>query len=487
MDDFRVIVERHLAGELNEADHQTLAQWLEADESNRRLFLAEVDFYRTVRDVLDQEERNLATLAEASRTDELPPIHIDANALTKEKYVSALSYVIRHTFTPKRLVAFSTAAALMLGMVILIVMLSGPSANQPFAGIPDQNGLNAEPLSAERVVATLTAEYGARWDLKPGESLRPGNTLVSGQRLTLTQGIAEITTKRGAIAILEAPASIELLDNDNAIRLHRGKLVGLCHSPASKGFVLKTDHADITDLGTEFGVHARPNAVTTTVFTGKVNLSAPGGQPQPLVANQTARINVDGNNREVVVESKLAQGFERLLRPTVVIDARINLAGFDVRVVPRGVYEDAQLFTDRIHEINGIDENGIPDVLRGGDLIMMPGDARPNITPGTQGLELQLDLAKPADIYLLMPDSRQPPAWLKDEYEKTSLRVGHDRGEGSANETPAIGPGNSIDNKFIVWKRSAPAGTITASYGINFTMYSLIVVPKEEGGGATSQ
>ena len=69
---------------------------------------------------------------------------------------------------------------------------------------PDQPG--------PRVLATT--EHDAVWDRQPGEDL------YAGQRLTLTQGFAEITTTRGAVAILEAPVTIELLNNDNALRLH---------------------------------------------------------------------------------------------------------------------------------------------------------------------------------------------------------------------------------------------------------------------------
>ena len=40
--------------------------------------------------------------------------------------------------------------------------------------------------------------------------------------------------------------------------------------------------------------------------------------------------------------------------------------------MPNGVYEDAKLFTDRDHELNGIDAAGLPPVLIGGDLVRMP-------------------------------------------------------------------------------------------------------------------
>ena len=44
----------------------------------------------------------------------------------------------------------------------------------------------------------------------------------------------------------------------------------------------ETAHADIVDLGTEFGVQVAGDRITTTVFTGEVELTTPGGEPQPL-------------------------------------------------------------------------------------------------------------------------------------------------------------------------------------------------------------
>ena len=440
--------------------------------------------------LLQEEQASLVVqvLPDETSSDPAEGSHVFREAIEVVADLDFVRYVARKLaskFIRSKFAKRLAAAAIIAIGVMLLIVFSGPSdtPNQtPLALTPE---IKTPQLEEKKiVVATLTAESDARWAER---ALASGSDLHAGQRLTLIAGVAEITTNRGAIAILEAPATVELLDSPNAIRLHTGKLVGICETELSKGFLVRTPYLDITDLGTEFGIHVTPNRVTTTVFTGKVELTPPGGETQPLTANQTARVHVNGNNREVIVEDQLAKGFDRLLRPAVVTAARINLDGFEVRVVPRGVREDALLNTDRLHELNGIDANGIPQVLRGGDLVMMPCDARPSRTPGTEGLELELDLNRLADIYVLMPDISQLPAvktlpdWLLQDYIQTDLRVGYDRGEGAYGETLGIGAGNSIDNHFIAWKRKKPAlGKVTAAYGIDHTMYSVVVVPREK-------
>ncbi|MFK7790973.1 MAG: FecR domain-containing protein, partial [Phycisphaeraceae bacterium] len=147
-------------------------------------------------------------------------------------------------------------------------------------------------------VATLTATYNATWAptgraSSPSHTLSPGSKLHAGDRLTLSAGFAEITTVEGAIAILQAPATIELLDNNNALRLHTGKLVGICETPSSKGFLVRTPHMDVIDLGTRFGVDAtQATASKVHVFEGEIQVSestdGPDAQPTTLTAGQSA-------------------------------------------------------------------------------------------------------------------------------------------------------------------------------------------------------
>ena len=177
----------------------------------------------------------------------------------------------------------AAAAVIALG-VLLAVQFIGPATEPTPNPITDNTNIkpaeSALPILRDQTVATLTATHNATWaqaSSAPG-SLTPGSKLHPGQRLTLTAGFAEITTNDGAIAILEAPATIELLDN-NALRLHAGKLVGICETESSKGLLVRTPHLDVTDLGTEFTVTSDDQSDETNVrvHLGKVLVSPSPG------------------------------------------------------------------------------------------------------------------------------------------------------------------------------------------------------------------
>ena len=124
---------------------------------------------------------------------------------------------------------------------------------------------------AAPAVATLTAERDAIW--AEGD-LAPGSVLRVDDRFTLTDGLAEITTQRGTVVILEGPATIELVDSPNALRLQAGKLIGICETPSSKGFLVYTKHAEVTDIGTRFGVEVQPSGETRlVVFSGEASIA----------------------------------------------------------------------------------------------------------------------------------------------------------------------------------------------------------------------
>ncbi|MEO0474634.1 MAG: LamG-like jellyroll fold domain-containing protein [Planctomycetota bacterium] len=219
------------------------------------------------------------------------------DALTKQKYVTALSYVLRHIFTPKRVAILATAAAVLLGVVLAIVFLDGDQGEHEFADEPALPDSIIEKPSTKPVVAFLTAERDAEWDSQPDLELRPG------QQFSLTQGFAEITTASGAVVILTAPATFELTDNDNAIYLSSGRLFGRCETASSKGFLVSTPSAQILDIGTEFGVDVNEHGETLThVFQGEVEVRPVGNSTSELirlVTNQALAVDSDGKAQVV--------------------------------------------------------------------------------------------------------------------------------------------------------------------------------------------
>ncbi|MBX2852294.1 MAG: FecR domain-containing protein [Phycisphaeraceae bacterium] len=223
--------------------------------------------------------------------------------LTMREITSAASYLARHALLRKPVILGGIAAMLALAVTLFFVFQGGSPTllpTQPIAGAPERPDPGAP--NPARAVATLTAEHDARW---AWAELTVGDTLNAGQRLTLAAGFAEVTTLSGAVAILEAPATIELLDNHNAIRLHAGKLLGSCRSDSSKGFSVHTPNALVVDIGTEFGVEVDEQRQTFAhVYVGEVEVSSlegNGADTVRLVTGQTAVVRID--NVTAIVDS----------------------------------------------------------------------------------------------------------------------------------------------------------------------------------------
>jgi ferric-dicitrate binding protein FerR (iron transport regulator) len=511
-------IDAYLEGTLTEAQARAIDAWVNADPANAAEFLHLVQTHQML--VVVGKEQRVAREAENASHEDLDPVTLHtlaqmeasadpvpfneldtaftfeneserkaqksadlANTVDDLRWAlgKATTRLVRST----PFITGSIAAVLLIGLLLLAPWnKTTPTSNPDMPAASTQSTpRGSEPLATHTAVATLTATHNAIWAegaSAPGSPLRPGDALAAGQRLNLTAGYAEITTNDGAVAILEAPATIELLSSDNALHLKQGKLVGLCHTDSSKGLVVKTDYAVITDLGTEFGVQVQGNQVTTTVFTGEVVVSTPGAEPVNLTANQTARLTVNGINREVVVEDDLAKGFaKRLPRQPLVTAARINLPGYEAEIMPQAVWEDVVRVTDDVHELNGLDALGLPVELLGGDLIRMPIAAR--MDANASSLTLELDFAKPADVYLVLLDDEPEHDWLLREYERTTLRIGLDQGKKNRPGFTAVGPGESIDYTANVWKRKQPAsGTTIVARDTSLSTYSIIVQPANQ-------
>lgn len=171
-------------------------------------------------------------------------------------------------------------------------------------------GPDTEQPTSSPVVASITGQRSAVWQTESNTtSPRIGDELQAGRRLTLNRGVAEITTARGAVALLEAPCIVEMLENDNALYLHDGKLVGICLTDSSRGFLVRTPHMDVVDLGTKFGVDTSKDVSTEVhVYQGEVEAtrqSNDGWQAfrETLVEGQAMRATNDSREQVNLFEA----------------------------------------------------------------------------------------------------------------------------------------------------------------------------------------
>ena len=109
-------------------------------------------------------------------------------------------------------------------------------------------------LSSTRdgTVATLVRAQQCQWagsslPTVEGARLKPG-------MLDLIEGLAVLRFDSGAELVLEAPATVEVIDGMNC-KLRRGTLVAEV-PPQAKGFSIDTKDAKVIDWGTKFGLSA---------------------------------------------------------------------------------------------------------------------------------------------------------------------------------------------------------------------------------------
>ena len=116
-----------------------------------------------------------------------------------------------------------------------------------------------------RVVATLDDSSYAVWRVPRQEpQLRRGS-------MTLEQGYAQLTFKKGTKVLIQAPSTFEL-QSSNKMALENGSMTANVPSQAV-GFRVQTPWATVVDYGTEFGLSTgQTNGAEVHVFEGNVSV-----------------------------------------------------------------------------------------------------------------------------------------------------------------------------------------------------------------------
>lgn len=177
-------------------------------------------------------------------------------------------------------------------------------------------------------VGTLADAYETRWR---GAHPRPGEPLHAGD-YDLCEGVARMNLDPGTSLLLEAPCQIEI-KSVAEVALRHGRLVAVV-PPQAKGFRVRTRAALLTDLGTEFGVIARPDgSVEAHVLKGRVAVALDpnrSGRKASIVVNEGQAATVDASGR--TIREGLAARADLFLLPSPPVGqpsdptSRLNLA-----------------------------------------------------------------------------------------------------------------------------------------------------------------
>jgi len=323
------------------------------------------------------------------------------------------------------------------------------------------------------------------------------SSIQPGARLQLTSGWVNVFFSNGAELLIEGPADVRY-DSSQKVFARQGKLAARI-GPDAVGFRIETPHANVIDRGTEFGISVDGESHTSVVvYKGIVDMDVVReGEPgrRRLQTGEALTVDREGQlSRITTVESnefleppQLRLGGTRQSR--LITDVSDNVRSLETakyyRIIRRGFREDCQAYVDRMHQWNGVDSNGLPPFLIGGDYVMTFNDDKI-----ANQIEINVSLSRPANLYLLVDERVNPPDWLTRDFVKTKWTVGSDEGYDNRPIYTAVGPGQSIEQKFSVWLRRVPSastvllGPLTyepppANLGMKVgqSMYGIVAIP----------
>ncbi len=279
---------------LSEDECRELLEWFDEDESRVSAFVAELRVGNTLAalHVMESDRIPLAVKDSLQRGD----LAIDISRNVRQRIESRpqplpadveRSNLSLRLWAPWWIATVATAAVIALW----VFLPTHPDTNHGDIVATVQNARNVQDVSA-------------------------GETLHSGQVLTLVDGRVKINFQSGAKLALQAPAELRLL-GPNSAQLQRG--VATVRVPGEvKGFVLVTPHQRVTDLGTSFGVDVDSTGDTSiSVFEGEIELEdnrrLVGGQAVALTATEQSTREIPYAIHQFLDTWRVSFGVEQLI------------------------------------------------------------------------------------------------------------------------------------------------------------------------------
>ena len=273
--------------------------------------------------------------------------------------------------------------------------------------------------------------------------------------LDLPSGEAHLRLPSEVKLIVSGPAELRFIDTMHA-RVLRGKVTVDC-SAGGKGFILDTPVTRVVDVSTQFGVEARADGATDVlVIQGKVEL---GAKHAGLEQGEAVRIDAKQAMARIVnITGGLQPGEWSTQAPpddcniASVSDNFGAAEGFHFyRTVPHGLRPGAVVYTNRPHVWKAADGQSFPASLMNADVVQtFHGELR------RSAYAIEIVLARPVELFVLMPKRGTPQAWLTENFTRTGEELWLDEIEARVRS----------HLPFEVWKRIVPqAGKITLGPG----------------------
>lgn len=323
---------------------------------------------------------------------------------------------------------------------------------------PAQNMASTSAPRVARVVNVSNVE----WDSLE-HRYAAWSHIAPGDALQFRSGMINVFIDNGVELLIEGPADVQFASLERLI-VTEGRLAARV-GPDAIGFSIETPHANVIDRGTVFGISVDSSRQTdVVVYEGLVDLDVVHPHTLPrrrMATGEALRVsNAGGLSRIASVQSgaflpppqiHAGGAAPNLVIASVNDNIRLNETAKFNRVIPAGFAEDCRAYVDREHEWNGITEAGLPDFLVGGDYVMTFNEDKTDTE-----FEMTLELARPANVYVLIDNRVPPPEWLARDFVDTGVDIGLDEVHVHVNMEAATGSGKSLDQFYSVWKCEVP-------------------------------
>ena len=280
--------------------------------------------------------------------------------------------------------------------------------------------------------------------------------------LDLRSGTAQVRLSSDVKLTLAGLAYIAFSDPMHA-RLRQGKVTADCGT-RGQGFTLETPVARVVDVSTQFGVEARTDGATDVmVIKGSVQLFHPQatGAAAPLEQGEAVRVDAKQSLARIVNITGGPQPADWSTKPPAaecnIVSVSDNFGaaeGFHFyRIVQQGLKPGALVYSNRAYVWKAVDGKEFPASLQNADVVQtFFGELK------WPAYAIELVVARPVELYVLMPRRGIPPAWLTESFTRTGEEIALDETGTSGRPRPGL--------PFDVWKRTVPqAGTITLGPG----------------------
>ena len=260
---FHFLASRHLDNDLSPEEFAEFEQQLAASADARAVYLELANLHSLLG--LELESRTSAQLRSVG-------------------VVDVTRIIRRQRMRSMRIAAMAAAAVIVISMAGLRFFMA---ANRP-------------PAISFETAPSTTYTLTHKRKVDPSERM----TMRQGSRLRLSKGTVELKFASGVRSIVTAPSDIRLLEDDRLL-MHQG--TAWFHVPAqAAGFTVETRDLRVVDLGTEFGVRAKPGSLAEVhVFDGRVRVEVlrKSKDSTTLVAKEAVRSDHAGRLYSIPVKS----------------------------------------------------------------------------------------------------------------------------------------------------------------------------------------